>query len=79
MADAKNVCKAVAKELGLRRRQVFICSTGIIGVPLPVENIQEAIQAVGPFAVDIASGVESAPGVKDLLKVRQLIERVRPS
>ncbi|MEM0896991.1 MAG: bifunctional glutamate N-acetyltransferase/amino-acid acetyltransferase ArgJ [Verrucomicrobiota bacterium] len=43
IVDARKICKAVGKELGLRRRQVFICSTGIIGVPLPVENIRDSI------------------------------------
>ncbi len=43
LVDARKICKAVGNELGIRRRQVFICSTGIIGVPLPVENIRESI------------------------------------
>lgn len=33
-------------------------------------NIAEALAAVRPAAVDVASGVESAPGVKDLLLMR---------
>lgn len=49
----------------------------ILAGGLNPENVREAVAAVAPFAVDIASGVESAPGVKDLVKVRQLIERVR--
>ena len=44
---------------------------------LKPENVADAVVQVAPFAVDIASGVESAPGVKDLIKTRQLIERVR--
>jgi len=41
------------------------------------ENITAAVEAVRPAAVDIASGVELSPGVKDLEKVAQLIHRVR--
>lgn len=37
-------------------------------------NIPDAIRQVRPFAVDLASGVESAPGVKDPARLRDLFE-----
>jgi phosphoribosylanthranilate isomerase len=40
-------------------------------------NIREAISIVRPWGVDVASGVESAPGVKDLELVRQFIANAR--
>ncbi len=40
-------------------------------------NVHDAIVAVRPYCVDVASGVESAPGVKDLTKVRAFIEAAR--
>jgi len=43
------------------------------------ENAAAAIQAVGPAALDVASGAESAPGVKDFLKVRELLGKIRDS
>ncbi len=43
---------------------------------LSPENIAEAIQAVEPFAVDVNSGVESAPGVKDSARLKQLNEEM---
>ncbi len=43
---------------------------------LSPENIAEAIQAAQPFAVDVNSGVESAPGVKDFARLKQLKEEI---
>lgn len=46
---------------------------------LSPENIAEAIQAVQPFAVDVNSGVESAPGVKAADKLKKLKESMESS
>jgi phosphoribosylanthranilate isomerase len=44
---------------------------------LTPENIEEAIVTVRPIGVDVASGVESAPGVKDLEKVARFLTNAR--
>lgn len=40
-------------------------------------NVEEAIRTVRPFAIDVSSGVERAPGLKDHAKMRALFEAVK--
>ena len=49
----------------------------ILSGGLNPDNVAEAIAAVRPFAVDIASGVERAPGRKDPEKLRAFARRGR--
>ena len=41
------------------------------------ENVQQAIEIVHPYGIDLCSGVEIAPGKKDLGKLRRLVLAVR--
>ena len=49
----------------------------ILAGGLTCDNVGLAIRTVRPYAVDLASGIESAPGVKDAEKMRRFIEEVR--
>jgi phosphoribosylanthranilate isomerase len=48
----------------------------ILAGGLNCENVGEAIVAVRPYAVDVASGVESRPGKKDPAKLRAFFAEV---
>jgi phosphoribosylanthranilate isomerase len=48
-------------------------ATVVLAGGLTAENVGDAVRAVRPFAVDVASGVESAPGVKDPLELAAFI------
>jgi phosphoribosylanthranilate isomerase len=49
----------------------------ILSGGLSPENIATAIDAVAPCAVDVSSGIESAPGIKDGEALERLFDRLK--
>ncbi len=62
-----SACRSLREEVA---PMPFILSGG-----LNPENVADAISRVEPYAVDVSSGVESSPGVKDAEKVREFVAR----
>ena len=55
MINARAMASATSKALKLKQREVQVCSTGIIGVPLPIERIDPKIAlAVAGLGSDLA-------------------------
>jgi phosphoribosylanthranilate isomerase len=49
----------------------------IVAGGLTPDNVAAAVRALRPFAVDVASGVESAPGIKDPARMAALVAHAK--
>lgn len=66
----------VVGDWALARRAAALRPVLLAGGLTP-DNVADAVAAVGPFGVDVASGVERAPGVKDAALVERFIAEAR--
>jgi len=64
-------------ELSKQIKQIVEPTPLILAGGLKPENVKDAILTVQPYAVDVASGVESRPAVKDPKKVYEFIKNAK--
>ncbi|MFH1373217.1 MAG: phosphoribosylanthranilate isomerase [bacterium] len=58
-------------------RQASSLGQVILSGGLNPDNVVSSLEIVRPYAVDVSSGIESRPGVKDPTKMKQFIQEVR--
>jgi glutamate N-acetyltransferase / amino-acid N-acetyltransferase len=68
--DAERMCALVAAELGCQQADVLVCSTGLIGIPLPMTVIEAGIPALVGARSD-AGGTAAAEAIRTTDTVRK--------
>jgi len=61
-------------ELARRARAVLADASMVLAGGLDPDNVAEAIRLVGPDLVDVSSGVEISPGIKDMERIARFLE-----
>ena len=59
-ADAERMCSLVASGLGVADDRILVCSTGLIGVPLPMAPIESGIPTLVAARSDSAEAAADA-------------------
>jgi glutamate N-acetyltransferase/amino-acid N-acetyltransferase len=70
--DARRMCELTARELGCAPADVLVCSTGLIGYPLPMDAIEAGIpKLVAALGSDEAAGQAAADAILTTDTVRK--------
>jgi glutamate N-acetyltransferase/amino-acid N-acetyltransferase len=72
---SERTCRVVAAALGCREIDVLVCSTGLIGIPLPVERIESGVPAlVAALAADGGPSAATAIMTTDTKQKQVVVE-----
>jgi glutamate N-acetyltransferase/amino-acid N-acetyltransferase len=75
IADAERMCALVASDLGCEPEHVLVCSTGLIGIPLPMAPIEAGIPSlVGALSTDGGSDAAEAIRTTDTVRKEAVVE-----
>jgi glutamate N-acetyltransferase/amino-acid N-acetyltransferase len=62
--DAERMCELTAKAIGAEPGDVLVCSTGLIGIPMPMDVVETGIPEIaGRLATGEAAGADAARGI----------------
>src|SRR4030043_586920 len=80
MKDAANMVSLVAKRLNIKPSLVYVCSTGVIGTPMPMERIRpkitEIINNLGMSTIeDVAEAIMTTDTFPKIVKEKEKIGR----
>jgi phosphoribosylanthranilate isomerase len=76
--DLRELSSGIGERVDWGRAAELAAQTELIlAGGLSAQNVAEAIHAVRPFGVDVSSGVEEVPGVKDPDKIVQFVRAAR--
>ena len=50
----------------------------ILSGGLKASNVKEGVELINPYAVDVSSGIEKSPGIKDPRKNREFMKALSP-
>ena len=70
LADARRMAALVAKELEVDEATVFVCSTGTIGIPMPMDRVEKGIRALVP-----ALSADGGPGAARAIMTTDTVDK----
>lgn len=70
--DTEEMASLVAEAFNIDKKQVLVCSTGVIGVDLPMEVLRKGI---GPVAVKVSATHEGGEAASDAILTTDLVKK----